>query len=99
MFVFAHVTLLLPAIFAVAGLCQSVFTVAGMTAVIELKPSNGSAWYSTAYNVGIGTGPLAGGLALRDWGLRATPIAGVLIGTLALAVIVGTDMRLRRHRH
>ena len=97
MFAFAKVTLLASLLFALAGLGQSAFTVAGMAAVIELKPSNGSAWYSTAYNVGIGAGPLAGGLALRDWGLRATPVAGAVIGAVALALIIGTDLRLRRH--
>jgi predicted MFS family arabinose efflux permease len=95
MFVLAKVTLLAALLFALAGLGTSLFTVAGMTAVIELKPSNGSAWYSTAYNVGIGTGPLAGGLALQEWGLRATPLAGAAIGVFALALIVGADLRTR----
>jgi predicted MFS family arabinose efflux permease len=98
MFALAKVTLLAAVLFALAGLGQSIFTVAGMTAVIELKPSNGSAWYSTAYNVGIGTGPLAGGLALQEWGLRSTPLAGAAIGALALFLIVGADRRLRHHR-
>ena len=96
MFAFAKVTLLAAVFIALSGLGMSVFTVAGMTAVIELKPSNGSAWYSTAYNVGIGTGPLAGGFALQQWGLRATPLAGVAIGAVALALLVGTDLRLHR---
>jgi MFS transporter, DHA1 family, inner membrane transport protein len=99
MFVFAKVTVLAAVFIALAGLGMSVFTVAGMTAVIELKPSNGSAWYSTFYNVGIGSGPLAGGFALREWGLRATPLAGVAIGSLALALLVGSDLRLRRQHH
>ncbi len=98
MFALAKLTLLAAVMFGLVGLCQSIFTVAGMTAVIELKPSNGSAWYSTAYNVGIGTGPLAGGLALSEWGLRATPLAGFAIGVAALALILVTDLRLR-HRH
>jgi predicted MFS family arabinose efflux permease len=98
MFIFAKVTLLAAVFLALAGLGQSAFTVAGMTAVIELKPSNGSAWYSTAYNVGIGAGPLAGGLALQTWGLRSTPLAGVVIGAFALALIVGTDLGLRHQQ-
>ncbi|MDE3134792.1 MAG: MFS transporter [Acidobacteriota bacterium] len=98
MFAFAHVTLLAAVLFALTGLGMSLFTVGGMTAVLELKPSNGAAWYSTAYNVGIGTGPLAGGLALREWGLRATPLAAVAIGLAALTLIVGADLRLRHHQ-
>ncbi len=99
MFAFAKVTVLAAVFIALAGLGMSVFTVAGMTAVIELKPSNGSAWFSTFYNVGIGSGPLAGGLALQEWGLRATPLAGVAIGAVALSLLVGTDLRLRHHPH
>jgi DHA1 family inner membrane transport protein len=98
MFAFAKVTLLAALLFALAGLGMSVFTVGGMTAVIELKPSNGSAWYSTAYNVGIGTGPLAGGFALQQWGLRSAPLAGAAIGAVALALLVGSDLRVHR-RH
>ena len=63
-----------------------------------MRPSNGSAWYSTAYNVGIGTGPLAGGFALQQWGLRSAPLAGAAIGAVALALLVGSDLRLHR-RH
>jgi predicted MFS family arabinose efflux permease len=98
MFACAKVAVLAAVFIALAGLGMSVVTVAGMTAVIELKPSNGSAWYSTFYNVGIGSGPLAGGFALREWGLRATPLAGVVIGSVALALLVGSDLRLRRHQ-
>jgi len=97
MFALAKVTLLAAVLFALAGLGTSLFTVAGMTAVIELKPSNGAAWYSTAFNVGIGTGPLLGGLALTVWGLRATPLAGVAIGLVALTLLVGTELHLRYH--
>ncbi|HWD69339.1 MAG TPA: MFS transporter [Solirubrobacteraceae bacterium] len=99
LFAVAKMTVLAAVFIALVGLFMSVFTVAGMTAVIELKPSNGSAWYSTFYNVGIGSGPLAGGFALQEWGLRSTPLAGAAIGAVALAVLVGTDLHLRRHRH
>jgi len=99
LFALAKVTVLAAACVALVGLFVSVFTVAGMTAVIELKPSNGSAWYSTSYNVGIGSGPLIGGFALQAWGLRATPLAGAAIGIVAVALLVGTDLRLRRRGH
>jgi predicted MFS family arabinose efflux permease len=99
LFAVAKVTLLAAVCIALIGLFMSVFTVAGMTAVIELKPSNGGAFYSTFYNVGIGSGPLVGGFALQEWGLRSTPLAGVAIGVVALAVLVGTELHLRRHNH
>jgi DHA1 family inner membrane transport protein len=98
LFAFAKVTLLAAVFLALVGVGLSLFTVAGLTAAIELKPSNGSAWYSTAYNVGIGTGPLAGGFALQQWGLRAAPLAGVMIGAVALGLMIGTNRRLR-HQH
>ncbi|HET9094496.1 MAG TPA: MFS transporter [Solirubrobacteraceae bacterium] len=98
MFLLAHVALLAAVCVALAGLGQSIFTVAGITAVIEVKPSNGSAWYSTAYNVGIGAGPIAGGVALQTWGLRATPLTGAAIGLVALTLLLGGDPTLRRRR-
>jgi predicted MFS family arabinose efflux permease len=99
MFAFAKVTLLAAVFLSLVGLGLSLFTVAGLTAVIELKPSTGSAWYSTAYNVGIGAGPLAGGFALQQWGLRAAPLAGVVMGAAALVLMIGTNRRLRHHQH
>ncbi len=98
LFLFARITLLAVVCVALAGLGQSVFTVAGMNAVIQVKPSNGSAWYSTAYNVGIGAGPIVGGVALQTWGLRATPLAGVAIGLVALLLLLAADPSLRRDR-
>lgn len=99
LFAFAKVTLLAAVFIALASLGQSAFTVAGSTAVIELKPSDGSAWYSTAYNIGIASGPLAGALTLHEWGLRAAPLAGVGIAALAVALMIGAEVRLRGHPH
>jgi predicted MFS family arabinose efflux permease len=99
LFAFARVTLLAAVFIALASLGQSAFTVAGSTAVIELKPSDGSAWYSTAYNIGIATGPLAGALTLHEWGLRAAPLAGVVIAAAAVTLMVGAELRLRNHPH
>jgi len=99
LFAFAKVTLLAAVFLALVGLGLSLFTVAGLSAAIEFRPSNGSAWYSTAYNVGIGTGPLAGGFALQQSGLRAAPLAGVAIAAVALALMIGTNLRLRHHQH
>jgi predicted MFS family arabinose efflux permease len=49
--------------------------------------------------VGIGTGPLAGGFTLQQWGLRAAPLAGVGIAAVALALMIGSNLRLRQHQH
>ncbi len=96
LFAFAKVTLLAAVLIALASLGQSAFTVAGSTAVIELKPSDGSAWYSTAYNVGIASGPLVGALALQEWGLRSAPLAGAAIAVAAVVLMVGAELRLRQ---
>lgn len=90
---------LLAAVFlAVNGLGQSLLTVAGQTAIIELGPPSGTAWYSSAYNVGIASGPLVGGLALRTWELRATPLAGACVAALSFGLLVATGARTRRSR-
>ena len=96
LFAFAKVTLLAAVLIALASLGQSAFTVAGSTAVIELKPSDGSAWYSTAYNIGIASGPLVGAVALQEWGLRSAPLAGAAIAVAAVALMVGAELRLRQ---
>ncbi len=91
LFVFGKVALVAAAFMALASLGQSAFTVAGSTAVIELKPSDGSAWYSTAYNIGIASGPLVGAVALRQWGLRSAPLAGAAIAVAAVVLMVGAS--------
>ena len=96
LFAFAKVTLLAAVLIALASLGQSAFTVAGSTAVIELKPSDGSAWYSTAYNIGIASGPLVGAVALQEWGLRSAPLAGAAIAVAAVLLMVGAELRLRQ---
>lgn len=73
-----------PTLLLLASLGQSVFTVSGQLAVITLGPENGSAWYSTAFNVGIASGPLLGGLTLDSWDIRATPLAGAAVAAVAV---------------
>jgi DHA1 family inner membrane transport protein len=68
--------------------------VAAQTAVIDHGPHDGTAWFSTAFNVGIATGPLIGGLTLAATGLRSTALVGGLIAAAALGVALSAD-RLR----
>ena len=72
--------------FAVAG-----FTISVQARVLVVAPRGtdiASAVFSSAYNVGIAAGPLIGGLVLSGPGLRATPLAGGLLASMALAVIL-----------
>jgi len=47
-----------------------------------------SAVFSSVYNVGIAAGPAIGGFVLSGPGLRATPLAGGLLASMALAVVL-----------
>jgi DHA1 family inner membrane transport protein len=86
--------LLAIACLALLGLGQSLMTVANQLAVMEHGPANGTAWYSTAYNIGIASGPLLGALALTAGGLRDTALAGALVAFAALAVLALAPGRL-----
>jgi MFS transporter, DHA1 family, inner membrane transport protein len=77
--------------------------VAMQTRVLVVAPRGceiASAGFSSAYNLGAATGPVIGGLVLSGSGLRATALAGWLLASLALAVIlseacIGTANRVR----
>jgi predicted MFS family arabinose efflux permease len=61
--------------------------VAVQTAVLTYAPGRtdiATAWFSAAFNVGIAAGPLIGGLALTNLGLRSTALAGAVLATAAL---------------
>jgi MFS transporter, DHA1 family, inner membrane transport protein len=51
-----------------------------------------SAVFSSAYNVGIAAGPVIGGVVLSGPGLRTTPLAGGLLASTALAVILSESL-------
>jgi DHA1 family inner membrane transport protein len=72
--------------FGVAG-----FGVSAQARVLVVAPRGtdiASAVYSSAYNLGIAAGPVIGGFVLSGPGLRATPLAGGLLASMALAVIL-----------
>jgi predicted MFS family arabinose efflux permease len=76
--------------------CFGVSTQARVLVVAPRGTDIASAVFSSAYNVGIATGPVIGGLLLSGPGLRATPLAGGLLAGMALAVILSQSVR-RRH--
>jgi MFS transporter, DHA1 family, inner membrane transport protein len=55
-----------------------------------------SALITSAYNVGIAAGPVIGGLVLSGPGLRTTPLAGGLLASVALAVVLSEPLVQRR---
>lgn len=52
-----------------------------------------SAVFSSAYNVGIASGPVIGGLVLSGPGLRCTALTGGLLASVALALILRASPR------
>jgi len=55
-----------------------------------------SAWFSSAYNVGIAAGALTGGLLLPLTGVRSTYLMGAVLTALALAVLASAHIPLRK---
>jgi MFS transporter, DHA1 family, inner membrane transport protein len=58
--------------------------------VLDVAPGStdmASAWFSSAYNVGIAAGALIGGLLLPHTGVRSIYLVGAVLTTLALAVL------------
>ena len=51
-----------------------------------------SAGLTSAYNVGIAAGPIIGGFVLSGPGLRTTPLAGGLLASIALAVVLSQSL-------
>jgi DHA1 family inner membrane transport protein len=48
--------------------------------------------FSSVYNLGIAAGPVIGGFVLSGPGLRATPLAGGLLASMALAVVLSRPL-------
>ena len=63
--------------------------------VLDVAPGNtdaASAWFSSAYNVGIAAGALIGGLLLPHTGVRSIYLAGAVLTALALAVLASAHI-------
>jgi len=82
----AAVVLLAAESFGIAGV--SVSMQARVLVVAPRGTDIASAVFSSAYNAGVATGPVIGGLVLSGPGLRGTPLAGGLLASLALAVVL-----------
>jgi MFS transporter, DHA1 family, inner membrane transport protein len=96
LFVFAKEAALAALFVALNSLGLGQFDVAAQTAVIDLGPHDGTAWFSTAFNVGIGIGPLIGGLTLSTAGLRSTALVGGLIAAAAMVLALTANRVVAR---
>jgi DHA1 family inner membrane transport protein len=99
-FVFGKAGYVVAIFLALDGIALGGLTIAMQTTVLVVAPRSAdiaTAWYSAAFNVGIGGGPLIGAVVLSTWGLRYTPLVAALLAALALAVLLsGTNLRPRR---
>jgi predicted MFS family arabinose efflux permease len=96
LFCFAEQTALAALFVALASFGLGGLWATAQSGVIKLGPRNGTAWFSMAFNGGIASGPLIGGLVLETSGLRATPLAGALIAAAALLFAASPSHLLAR---
>jgi MFS transporter, DHA1 family, inner membrane transport protein len=76
--------------FGVAGVSVSM---QARVLVVALRGTDiASAVFSSTYNVGIAAGPVIGGFVLSGPGLRTTPLAGGLLASMALAVVLSESL-------
>lgn len=81
---------------AVENFAQAAFGVSIQTRVFVVAPRGtdiASAVLASVVNVGIAAGPVIGGLVLSGPGLRTTALAGGLLASVALAMIVCASRR------
>ncbi len=91
MFALARVPLAAAVMLALSGLAMGAATPALGNRVLEVAPGStdvAAAGQSTAFNVGIATGSFVGALVLSEVGVRSTALAGGLLATAALAVLL-----------
>ena len=67
------------------------------TASVRIRDT-ASAVYTTAFNMGIGLGAFVGALLLAQVGLATVPLVYVGILVLALALVLLSDLVMRRRR-
>jgi DHA1 family inner membrane transport protein len=72
--------------------CVAVSMQARVLVVAPRGSDIASAGSSSAYNLGVATGPVIGGLVLSGPGLRATALAGWLLASMALAVVLSEPL-------
>jgi MFS transporter, DHA1 family, inner membrane transport protein len=78
------------------GLAGIVVSIQARVLVVAPRGSDiASAGFSSAYNLGTAAGPVIGGFVLSGRGLRTTALAGCLLASAALAVVLSERLRRR----
>ncbi|WP_227497153.1 MFS transporter [Planctomonas psychrotolerans] len=96
-----------PAMVPLAVLCFAIWglVLGGLPALLQTRllhaapariRDTSSAFFTTSFNIGIGGGALVGALVLDSFGLATIPFVYVGILVVALVVLLGTDVLLRR---
>lgn len=86
------------AFMAVAGFALSAISGVNGPRIMQISPANtaeGSAFVSTAFNVGITLGAAIGSLLVATYGVRSTALVGALLSVLGL-IITGSEGGLSR---
>lgn len=99
---FPHVPVVSVSAFALWGLALGGLPALLQTRLLQVAPvrmrDTASAFFTTAFNVGIGGGALVGAIVLETLGLRAIPAVYLGILVLALAVVLVSDALSARRR-
>jgi len=99
---FPHVPVVSVSAFALWGLALGGLPALLQTRLLHVAPvrmrDTASAFFTTAFNVGIGGGALVGAIVLETLGLRAIPAVYLGILVLALAVVLVSDALSARRR-
>jgi DHA1 family inner membrane transport protein len=87
------------AFLALSGFALSGVPTAMQSRIMQVAPGStdiASAGNSAAFNVGVAGGALVGGLLLPHFGVRSTALAGSVFAVLALAIVIGEPLVVRR---
>jgi DHA1 family inner membrane transport protein len=82
-------------IFVLWGLSMGMVPPLLQTRVLHAAPARirdtSSAFYTTAFNTGIGGGALVGALVLEQWGIGALPVVNAILLVVAIVLVIVSD--------
>jgi DHA1 family inner membrane transport protein len=93
LYAFGHVTAAAVPLEVLASMSIGAFTITTQNRVLILAPGStdlASAWLNGTFNAGVAGGSLLGGVLLPTLGVRSTTLAGGILATVALFLVVGS---------